>query len=716
MRQYPGQPYPLGATWTGQGVNFAIFAEHATRVDLCLFDNESATAERFTITLTEQTDMVWHTFLPQVRPGQVYGYRVHGPYDPGAGQRFNATKLLVDPYAKAVARPVHWHDSVFGYKIGSSETDLSRDDRDDAAFAPLGAVIDTAFDWRADRHPRTPWHETIIYEAHVKGFTRLLAALPEPLRGTYAALGSPVVIDHLKALGITAIELMPVHHHSNDRHLVERGLSNYWGYNTLAFFAPDIRYASVRTPTGAVEEFKTMVRSLHSAGIEVILDVVYNHTAEGNHLGPTLSMRGVDNTAYYRLQRENPRYYEDFTGCGNTLNMPHPRVLQLFMDSLRYWVLEMHVDGFRFDLASALARELHAVNRLGTFFDVIHQDPVISQVKLIAEPWDLGEGGYQVGNFPVLWAEWNGKFRDTVRRFWRGEGGSVSELAWRLAGSADLYEQSGRRPYASINFVTAHDGFTLHDLVTYEQKHNEANLEDNGDGEHNNLGWNCGVEGPTTDQTINALRGRQKRNFIATLFLAQGVPMLSGGDEMSRTQLGNNNAYCQDNEISWTRWILDGDERQFFAFVCKTRRLMTDYKVLRRRRFFQGRPIRGSGIKDIMWLAANGNEMSEGEWAASHVRCFGVRLAGDAINEVDEVGRPIVGDTIVYLLNAGADAVPFALPAFAVEPAWLCILDTFDDTREGNTFKGGTSYDLRDHSVAVFAMRTAPPAGMSSDA
>jgi isoamylase len=704
---YRGAPYPLGATWTGNGVNFAIFSEHATRVDLCLFDGPDATAERVLVTLPEQTDMVWHALLPDVRPGQVYGYRVHGPYNPAAGHRFNPAKLLLDPYSKAVARPVQWHDAVFGYVVGGPEADLTPDNRDSAPFALLGAVIDPVFDWGDDRPPRTPWHKTVIYEAHPKGFTCLHPEIPEPLRGTYAALALPPVIDHLKKLGITTLELMPVHHHSYDRHLVERGLSNYWGYNTLAFFAPDLRYASSRTGPGAVTEFKTTVRALHAAGIEVILDVVYNHTAEGNQLGPTLSLRGVDNAAYYRLGPENLRYYEDFTGCGNTLNMRHPRVLQLFTDSLRYWVLDMHVDGFRFDLASALARELFAVNKLGAFFDVIHQDPVISQVKLIAEPWDVGDGGYQVGNFPVLWTEWNGQFRDTVRRFWRGDGGTVSDLASRLAGSADLYASSGRRPHASINFVTSHDGFTLHDLVSYDQKHNEANGDDNRDGDNNNLSWNCGVEGPTDDASIDALRWRQKRNFIATLFLSQGVPMISGGDELSRTQHGNNNAYCQDSEISWTHWDAGDAERSFFEFVCRASRLMQEYVVLRRRRFFHGRPIRGANVKDIMWLAPTGEEMSEAEWSAEQVRCLGVRLAGDSIGETDEVGRPIQGDTLVYLLNAGSEPTPFILPAVNVRPNWRCLLDTYDRAREGTMFLGGDSYPLADRSVAVFVMETA---------
>ena len=704
MRVYPGRPYPLGATWTGSGVNFAIFSEHATRVDVCLFNNADSTSEYVHVTLPEQTDMVWHALLPGVRPGQIYGYRVHGPYDPANGHRFNAAKLLLDPYAKALVRPVRWDDAVFGYTVGHADADLTCDRRDSAPFAPLAAVPDAEFDWRGDRPPRTPWHETIIYEAHVKGLTRLHPAIPEPLRGTYAAVAHPAIIEHLKQLGVTTLELMPVHHHSYDRHLVDRGLSNYWGYNTLAFFAPDIRYAYARTPGEVVAEFKEMVRALHAAGIEVILDVVYNHTAEGNQLGPTLSLRGVDNKSYYRLAPDNPRYYEDFTGCGNTLNMRHPRVLQLFMDSLRYWVLEMHVDGFRFDLASALARELFAVNRLGAFFDVIHQDPVISQVKLIAEPWDVGEGGYQVGNFPVLWTEWNGKFRDVVRHFWRGDGGTVSELASRLAGSADLYAQSGRRPYASINFVTSHDGFTLQDLVSYEHKHNEANGEDNRDGENHNLSWNCGVEGPTRDPAIQALRWRQKRNFMATLFLAQGVPMISGGDELSRTQQGNNNAYCQDNELSWTHWDLGPEEQAFFAFVCRAIRLMRHHVVLRRRRFFHGRPLRGAGVKDIMWLAPTGHEMTEAEWNAEHVHCLGVRLAGDCIGETDDLGRPIQGDTLVYLLNGGGAAIDFSLPSFVERPVWRCILDTFDATREQRVFAGGTHFPLADRSVAVFVM------------
>jgi glycogen operon protein len=552
MRVWPGSPYPLGATWDGVGVNFAIFSEHATRVELCLFDTAEAETESLTIPLTEQTDMVWHGYLPDVRPGQLYGYRVHGPYDPHRGHRFNPNKVLMDPYAKVVGRTLTWNDTLFGFPPG--EDDMRFDERDSAAAAPLAAVVDAAFTWGDDRPPRTPWHRTLIYELHVKGFTKLHPDIPESLRGTYLGLASEAAIHHLTSLGVTAVELMPVHHHTDDWHLVKRGLRNYWGYNTLTYFAPDARYASSASPLECVREFKTMVRALHAAGLEVILDVVYNHTAEGNHVGPTVSLRGIDNATYYRLQPHARRFYEDFTGCGNTLNMRSPRVLQLIMDSLRYWVTEMHVDGFRFDLASALARELHAVDKLGAFFDIIHQDPLLSQVKLIAEPWDLGEGGYQVGNFPTKWTEWNGKYRDAVRQFWRGDGGGVSELATRLSGSSDLYAQSGRRPYASINFITAHDGFTLADLVSYSQKHNEANGEQNADGENHNLSWNCGVEGATSDRRILDVRVRQRRNLLSTLLLSVGVPMITAGDELGRTQGGNNNAYCQDNEISWIDW------------------------------------------------------------------------------------------------------------------------------------------------------------------
>src|SRR6516162_924531 len=556
MKVLPGRSYPLGATWDGAGVNFALFSEHATKVELCLFDATEQAAQTARIPLREQTDQVWHAYLPDVEPGQLYGYRVYGPYEPAKGHRFNPGKVILDPYAKAIGRDLKWDDSLFGYKIGDPNADLSFDERDSAPFAPLAAVVDNAFTWGDDRPPRVPWTKTLIYELHVKGFTMRHPGVPEKQRGTYAGVASEAAVQHLRSLGVTAVELMPVHQHVDDRHLQERGLHNYWGYNTLAFFAPELRYASKHSPRKSVQEFKMMVRSLHAAGIEVILDVVYNHTGEGSPLGPTLSMRGADNAAYYRLA-EDPRYYMDFTGTGNTLNMTHPYVLQLIMDSLRYWVVEMHVDGFRFDLASTLARELFDVDRLGAFFDIIHQDPLLSQVKLIAEPWDVGPGVYQVGNFPVLWTEWNGKYRDGVRRFWKGDGGTASELATRLAGSSDLYQDDGRKPYASINFITCHDGFTLHDLVSYNEKHNEANGEENRDGASDNNSWNCGEEGDTNDPEIIELRERQKRNLMSTLMLSVGVPMMLGGDELGHGQDGNNNAYCQDNELTWLDWELD---------------------------------------------------------------------------------------------------------------------------------------------------------------
>src|SRR6188768_3432325 len=670
MKIRPGSPYPLGATWDGSGVNFAIFSEHALKVELCLFDSPDSARESVRITLPEQTDLIWHGYIPGILPGQLYGYRMHGPYAPEHGHRFNPNKVVLEPYARAIGRNIRWSDEVHGYRVKDPKEDLAFDTRDNAPFAMLAAVIDPAFTWGDDRRPRTPWHETVIYELHVKGFTRRHPRLPEAMRGTYAGLGSDEAIHHLKDLGVTAVELMPVHHHAYDRHLVERHLSNYWGYNTSAFFAPDIRYSMSKSSSGTVREFKTMVRNLHAAGIEVILDVVYNHTAEGDHLGPTLSLRGVDNTSYYRLSPGNPRFYEDFTGCGNTLNMRHPRVLQLIMDSLRYWVNEMHVDGFRFDLASALARELHAVDKLGAFFDIIHQDPVLSQVKLIAEPWDLGEGGYQVGNFPTKWTEWNGKYRDAVRRFWRGDGGALSELATRLSGSSDLYEQSGRRPYASINFITAHDGFTLADLVSYNAKHNDANGEANADGENHNLSWNCGIEGPTDDRRVRDLRGRQRRNFMATLLFSIGVPMISGGDELCRTQAGNNNAYCHDNELSWTDWTMTPERLDFLAFTGRVIQIWRDHPVLRRRKFFQGRSIRGAEVSDIAWLDAAGLEMTDETWSSPDVHALGVRLNGDAIQEVNERGERISGDSPLLMLNSGDEPIPFVLPATAAVERW----------------------------------------------
>jgi glycogen operon protein len=705
MRIWPGEPYPLGATWTGVGVNFALFSAHATRVELCLFDSVDAVRESQRIPLPEQTDMVWHGFLPDIRPDQLYGYRVHGPYEPAAGHRFNPNKIVMDPYAKSVGRTIRWDDAMFGYVVGHADADLSFDERDSAPYAPFAAVIDPAFTWGDDRPPRTPWHDTVIYEMHVRGFTRLHPDIPAHLRGTYEALTTEPALNHLKKLGVTAVELMPVHHHARDRHLEERGLSNYWGYNSFGYFAPERRLAASNSPAEIVREFKRMVRALHAAGLEVILDVVYNHTAEGNQLGPTLSFKGIDNASYYRLVHDNQRYYMDFTGCGNTLNMQSPQVLQVIMDSLRYWVLEMHVDGFRFDLASALARELYDVDRLGAFFDIIHQDPVLSQVKLIAEPWDLGQGGYQVGNFPVLWTEWNGKYRDTVRRFWRGDGGTVSELATRLAGSNDLYEQSGRRPYASINFVTAHDGFTLRDLVSYNEKHNEANQEGNRDGENNNLSWNCGVEGDTDDPDVVALRARQQRNFLATLLLSQGVPMISHGDELGRTEGGNNNSYCQDNEINWIDWNLTDAQKALLEFTRRVIQIRRTQPVLRRRKYFQGRLIRGGDVKDLSWVAPDGREMTDEAWNADFVRSIGMVLAGNAIQEMNERGEPIVGDTLLVLLNAHHDKVPFRLPDLdGGVHQWQRLFDTSDDGETDRLFRGGLRYPLQGRSLAAFRM------------
>jgi glycogen operon protein len=618
--------------------------------------------------------MIWHGYIPDVEPGQLYGYRVHGPYEPEKGHRFNPHKVLLDPYAKAIGRAMKWDDSLFGYQIGKD--DLTFDERDDAAFCALAVTIDTAFSWGDDRRPRVPWHKTLIYEAHVKGLTQLHPEVSEDRRGTFSGLVAESVIAHLRSLGVTALELMPVHAHVDDRHLLARKLTNYWGYNTLSFFSPHLEYSSHDSARDSVREFKTMVRTLHAAGIEVILDVVYNHTCEGNENGPTLSFRGIDNHSYYRLSEECKRYQKDFTGCGNTLNLVHPRVLQLIMDSLRYWVLEMHVDGFRFDLASTLARELHGVNRLGAFLDIIHQDPVLSQVKLIAEPWDLGPGGYQVGNFPVLWTEWNGLYRDNVRRFWKGEGGLAGDLATRLAGSSDLYAHSGRKPYASINFLTAHDGFSLQDLVSYDHKHNEANGEESRDGSDDNNSWNCGAEGPTQDAGILALRERQKRNLIATLLFSQGVPMVLGGDELSHSNKGNNNNYCQDNELTWLNWQLDDRQKAFLEFVRQCAQIWQEQPTLQRRKFFLGRPIRGKDIKDISFFGPDGSEMSDEAWGAGFVQCLGMRLAGDMINDVDDRGQPIKGDTLFLILNAHWEEISFKLPETSDGDVWQTLVDT----------------------------------------
>jgi glycogen operon protein len=705
----PGTSYPLGATWDGAGVNFALFSENATGVELCLFAAAQGGGES-RVPVRETTDQVWHVYLPEIRPGQRYGYRVHGPWAPEQGHRFNPAKLVLDPYARAIDAGLAWGDELFGYQVGHPEADLVRDERDSAPGMAKAIVVDTAFTWGEDRPLRTPWRDTVIYEVHVRGFTMRHRDVPEPLRGTYAGLASPAVIAYLKALGVTAVELLPTQAFVQDKHLLDRGLANSWGYNSIGFFAPESRYARGSSDGAQVAEFKTMVKSLHQAGIEVILDVVYNHTAEGNHLGPTLCFRGIDNAAYYRLTADR-RYYMDYTGCGNTLNLMHPRTIQLLMDSLRYWVQEMHVDGFRFDLASALARELHDVDRLGAFFDVIHQDPVISQVKLIAEPWDLGEGGYQVGNFPVLWAEWNGIYRDTVRAYWKGDEGQAGGLAYRLTGSSDVYGRGGRRPYASVNFVTAHDGFTLHDLVSYNDKHNEANGEDNRDGHDHNLSWNCGVEGPTEDPAIIELRERQKRNFLATLLLSLGVPMLQAGDELGRTQLGNNNAYCQDNELAWIDWQLDGRRRALLTFTRELIALRRRHPVLRRGKFFYGRRLRGSEVKDLSWFRPDGKEMTDDDWTGPHTRCLGLRLAGDAIDEVDSHGRPLRDDTLLILLNAHWEPLSFVLPAHRAGLRWDVLLDT--RTADGRVkqapLRGGESYPLEARSLALLRLRRSRP-------
>lgn len=703
-----GYPYPLGATWMGNGVNFAVFSEGATSVDLCLFDNLDAPQENIRIPITEQTDQVWHLFLPDVRPGQLYGFRVYGPYEAENGLRFNSSKLLIDPYAKAIAGQVNWADDMFGYVVGNPQEDIARDFRDDAWGMPKAVVIDGAFDWSGDKRPGTPLHKSVIYELHVKGFTKLCPNVPPELRGTYAGLGSAGAIDYLKELGVTAVELLPVHAHIDDKELVDRGLGNYWGYNTIGFFAPEAQYSSSGGMGEQVTEFKRMVRNLHSAGIEVLLDVVYNHTAEGNHLGPTLSFRGVDNRAYYRLAPENPRLYLNYTGTGNTFNLLHPRALQLVMDSLRYWVSEMHVDGFRFDLAPTLARDERGVNKLHAFLQGIHQDPVLSQVKLIAEPWDIGDGGYQVGNFPVLWSEWNGKYRDAIRRFWKGDEGQIGEMAYRLTGSPDIYQPSGRRPYASINFVTSHDGFTLNDLVSYNDKHNEANGENNHDGDNNNNSWNCGVEGPTDDPEIKQLRARQRRNFLATLFLSQGVPMLYAGDEWARTQNGNNNAYCQDNEVSWLNWEHNAEQKQLLAFTQNLIRLRHEHPVLRRPKFFQGRPIRGSEIKDVMWFNPGGNEMSEEEWASPFVRCLGVLLSGDTIDVLNFEGDPVRDETFLFLINAHFEPILFVLPG-QEHLEWMLLLDTANETgfrSEQEKFASGDDVEVVGRGLKLLKLCT----------
>ncbi|MEU6710325.1 glycogen debranching protein GlgX [Nonomuraea sp. NPDC046802] len=676
MREvWPGEPYPLGGTWDGVGTSFAVFSEVAERVELCLF-HDDGTEER--VDLPEVDGFVWHGYLPGIQPGQRYGYRVHGPHEPSQGQRCNPAKLLLDPYAKAIDGELTWNEALFPYHF----TDPSRRNTDDSApFMPKNVVVNPFFEWGNDRPPRTPYHQTVIYEAHVRGLTMRHPDVPADLRGTYAGVGHPAIIEHLLSLGVTAVELMPVHHYMPEHFLVARGLTNYWGYNTMAYLAPHGRYSSAGTRGQQVLEFKAMVRALHEAGIEVILDVVYNHTAEGDHMGPTLGFRGIDNSAYYRLHDGDRRYYLDYTGCGNSLNVRSPHALQLIMDSLRYWVLEMHVDGFRFDLASALARELHDVDRLSAFFDLIQQDPVISQVKLIAEPWDVGPGGYQVGNFPPLWTEWNGKYRDIVRDFWRGTHSALPEFASRLTGSADLYESSGRRPVASINFVTCHDGFTLTDLVSYDHKHNEDNGEDNRDGTNDNRSWNCGAEGPVEDPEIVTLRRRQRRNLLATLFLSQGVPMLSHGDEIGRTQRGNNNAYCQDNELAWVDWSMVRTEPELLEFVRSLAKLRREHPVFQRRRFFHGRHP-DNGDRDLVWLTPSGMEMTAGDWHIGYAKSLMVYLNGEAITEPGPRGERIVDDSFLLLINAHHESMTFTLPGGEFGSGWLPVLDTTHDLVE----------------------------------
>ncbi|HEY0810145.1 MAG TPA: glycogen debranching protein GlgX [Longimicrobiales bacterium] len=680
-RVLPGRPHPLGATWDGHGVNFSVFSEHAESVELCLYDRSDPKKETQRIRVREKTAHVWHCYIPGLRPGQLYGYRVHGPFQPERGFRFNASKLLIDPYAKAVAGEVDWNAPVFGYKMGDPGKDLTFDEQDDGWGKPKAVVVDTYFDWDGDRAPRVQWNNSVIYEVHVKGFTMTHPDVPEEDRGKYSGISAPVIIDYLKSLGVTAVELLPTHDFLHDKFLIDKGLRNYWGYNTTSFFAPYAGY-SQGDRGEQVADFKQMVKALHRAGIEVILDVVYNHTSEGSELGPTLNFRGFDNTAYYRLVHDQPRYYMNYSGTGNTLNSRHPQVLKLIMDSLRYWVLEMHVDGFRFDLASALARELHSVDRLGSFFDIIHQDPVLANVKLIAEPWDVGEGGYQVGNFPVLWAEWNDRYRDTVRKFWRGDEDQMAELGWRLTGSSDLYQEDGRNPYSSLNYVVSHDGFTLHDLVSYNHKHTAANGEGNRDGHDNNLSNNYGHEGETDDPAIRCVRNQQKRNFLATVMFSQGVPMLCGGDEIGRTQRGNNNAYCQDNEISWFDWNLDPADQELFQFTCRMIALRHKHPGLRRRSFFRGRQIRGADVKDITWLSADGHEMTDAEWDAHWVRSVGMRLDGSNLGETDEQGRLLSDDDLFLILNAHNDTVNFTIPTWDTEEPWEVELDTSKEDRQ----------------------------------
>lgn len=698
---YTGNPYPLGATWDGKGTNFALYAENAEGVDLCLFNDDDNLVESLKVRLQERSHHVWHVYLPDVKPGQLYGYRVYGPYDPANGHRFNPNKLLIDPYAKAISGTIQWHNSLFGYIIGHEDGDLSFSTEDSAPYIPKSVVIDQNFDWENDSPPRIPYHKSIIYETHVKGFTQMHPEIPDEIKGTYAALCHPITIKYLQDLGITAVELMPVHHFIRDAHLANHGLTNYWGYNTIGYFAPDVKYSSQGSRGGQVNDFKEMVKAFHKAGIEVILDVVYNHTAEGNEMGPTLSFKGIDNASYYRLVEENKRYYMDYTGTGNTLKAQMPDVLRLIMDSLRYWILEMHVDGFRFDLASTLARELHEVDRLGSFFDIIHQDPTISQVKLIAEPWDIGEGGYQVGKFPPGWAEWNGKYRDCLRDYWRGADSMLGEFAERFTGSSDLYKDDYRRPTASINFITAHDGFTLLDLVSYNEKSNWDNGENNNDGESHNRSWNCGVEGPTDDPAVNRLRRRQLRNFLTSLFLSQGVPMLVAGDEFGRTQNGNNNAYCQDNEISWLDW--KNADQQLLTFTRKLIHLRKKHPVFRRRRWFTGLPIKGVGLEDIAWFLPDGSEMPDDNWNHDYAKSLGVFLNGQGIRSTGIKGQQIIDDSFYIIFNAHYEPLDYVVPPAKYGETWIKVLDTSDEdfSDSDDTFKPGDTIIAESRSVVL---------------
>ncbi|MBF0392528.1 MAG: glycogen debranching protein GlgX [Alphaproteobacteria bacterium] len=694
-RVWPGSAHPLGATWDGAGVNFALFSAHAERVELCLFDPHGH-RELERVALPEYTDEVWHGYLPDVLPGQLYGYRVFGPYEPRRGHRFNANKLLLDPYAKSVVGSIRWSDAHFAYRIGHPREDLSFDRRDNARGMPKCQVVDTAFTWGEEGRPKVPWDRTVIYEAHVRGLTRLHPGVPPSMRGTFAGLAWPSVVEHVKALGVTAVELMPVHAYVDDRHLIGKGLRNYWGYNTLGFFSLEPRYLA----TGRIGEFKAMVRRLHDEGIEVILDVVYNHTAEGNHLGPTLSFRGIDNASYYKLVPEDSRYYWDSTGCGNTIDVGHPRVLQMILDSLRYWVEEMHVDGFRFDLTSSLAREHFHYDPGSAFFDAVRQDPVLSGVKLIAEPWDLGQGGYQVGRYPPGWSEWNGSYRDTVRRFWKGDAGQVPALASRLAGSSDLFGHRGRRPWASINFITAHDGFTLRDLVSYNEKHNDANQEDNRDGVNDNESWNCGAEGDTDRPDVLSLRARQQRNMLATLLLSQGVPMMLAGDEIGNSQGGNNNSYCQDNEISWIDW--ENADRGLLGFVRKLAAIRHAHPVFHRARFFRG-DATPDGPSDIVWLTPDGHPKTGESWQFAEDRTLGMLLTGDTGDHyyTTPMGQPELDRAFLLLLNAHHEAVPFTIPA--APGGWEALVDTADPANERRSFAAGHTYPLGPRSLALLA-------------